>query len=113
MRRGSGINKGTDPEQSAKRVEESTQPLTLLPHKTQSKLQGKHSTNPAFEGGQGSPERSGLFRGGQDGGALGKKLEKTRMRGGGAGGPGVSRGGPGEKRLKTRKNQKNAPELYG
>ena len=58
MRRGSGINKGTDPEQSANEFKrggragaassgdfgegcaqhESTQPLTLLPHKTRSKL---------------------------------------------------------------------------
>ena len=64
MRRGSGINKGTDPEQyefkRGGRVgageffgegcaeHESTQPLTLLPHKTRSKLsQGRqHSANP-------------------------------------------------------------------
>ena len=95
MRGGSGINKGTDPEQSAKRVEEGrqgrrmrvqeisgkdvhnmkAQPLTLLPHKTRSKLsrsgqdlrgvQGgafrlkqKHE-----EGGQGSRQSRGVWGG--------------------------------------------------
>ena len=98
MRLGSGINKGTDPE-------ESTQPLTLLPHKTQSKLQPKHSANPGFEGGQGGPGGPGLssdgpggFQGGSMGGsgalgAIRAKTPKTRKTGS-AGGARGSREGP-------------------
>ena len=45
---------------------ESTQSLTLLPHKTRSKLsrpgqsEVQHSANAGFEGGQGGPGRPGL-----------------------------------------------------
>ena len=53
---------------------ESTQPLTLLPHKTQSKLQGKHS---GFEGGQGGPGGPGLSRGGESEQKM-PKTKKTR-----------------------------------
>ena len=56
----------------------------MLPHKTQSKIEGKHSANPAFEGGQGGPGSLGK-RSNQE---TQKKLQKARMRGG-AGGPGV------------------------
>ena len=61
MRRGSGINKGTDPEQCAKRVEAAhaspgnfgegrAQHESTQPHKKRS---GQQSANPAFEGGHG------------------------------------------------------------
>ena len=91
-----------------------TQPLTLLPHKTQSKLQTKYSANPGFEGGQGGPglEGSGL----RVNGGRCWALEKRR---GVQGGSRASKGVPGQSRaprhfgLKARKNQKNAPELYG
>ena len=101
---------------------ESMQPLTLLPHKTRSKLSRSGQANPGFEGGQGGSGRPGLFRGGCRAvprqGSRGVGGIQGKDEGGGAGGPG-STGVWGvqrfwaEKRLKTRKNQKNAPELYG
>ena len=89
----------------------------LLPHKTRSKLSrsGQVST-PGFEGGRGVRGVQGLS--GQKTAENTKKVEKARMSGGGGSrgyqaGPGQFRGGPeAEKRLKTRKNQKNAAELF-
>ena len=112
MRRGSGINKGTDPEQSA------TQPLTLLPQKTQSKLQGVQGCLGGVQGasrggGHGAVEKKSRKKN--------QKKTKARSRGsrgvwGGPGGsrgvqgvPGGVQGGPevlGEKRLKQQKTRK-------
>ena len=64
------------------KTSESTQPLTLLPHKTHSKLQSKHSANPANPGFEGAQ----AFQGGNH---QGKKRKKVQ-----GGGPGGSRGGP-------------------
>ena len=85
MRRGSGINKGTDPEQSAKRVHASpgdfgegcAQHESTQPHKRRS---GQQSANPAFEGGTGVQAVQGCLGG--PGGFQGRSME----------GPGIVRG---------------------
>ena len=68
MRRGSGINKGTDPEQSATRA--ACCLIKPLPNSIR---------QAGFEGGQGGPGRPGLSRGGP-GGFQGVEGKKTKTK---------------------------------
>ena len=88
MRRGSGINKGTDPEQSAKRVKRGSG---------------------GFQGVQvrWAIREKARMRGGVQGQGVQGCL------GGVQGVPGAAQGGSRGKTAKKRKNQKNAPELSG
>ena len=54
--------------------------VTLLPHKTRSKLSRSGQANPGFEGGQGGPGRPGLSRGGPGGFQKGPGASKTRKK---------------------------------
>ena len=102
MRRGSGINKGTDPEQSAKRVgcaqHESTQP-----HKTQQQIQHLR--------GGGGPGGPGLSRGGPGGlqeGSIGQQHPGFC-----AGGYSTTRGsGPPPRKVKPPKCQGSVDTNY-
>ena len=104
IRRGSGINKGTQQNEFKRggRVgacefgegcaqHESTQPLTLLPHETRSKLSRPGQSGPALS----KCRMAGVQESGCSKKTNVKKNGESR-------GPGVSRGGPGSFRGRSR-----------